>query len=300
MTTIKARKSSEDVLTKSHFLKQPGRSPGVGTKVSLSLLGFVLALIFIIPVVWLLLGSVKTNRELFAYPLIVVPDQLNWDNYSRAVNDVPFLEYTVRSLFLAGSHTFLSVLMSAFVGYGFARLRAPGRNFFFSLMLAMVMIPSIVSIIPQYILYSRIGLIDTYWPWILWGLAGSPFHIFLFRQFFASFPRDLEEAAEVDGANRLRVFWQIFLPNSLPVVAASSIFAFQWVWGDWFFQTLFLSESNATLAMKMAQTYVDARGNPLYTLTLAGVVLYMLPLIVVFFFAQRYIIEGIVTTGMKA
>ena len=276
------------------------RIQGLGQKISLSMVAVVLAVLFIIPVVWILLGSIKTNTELFTYPLIIIPNSPSWDNYIHAITEVPFLRYAGNSLFLAISHTFLSVIMSALVGYGFARLRAPGRSFLFSLMLAIVMIPSIVSIIPQYILYSQIGLIGTYWPWILWGLAGSPFHIFLFRQFFAAFPKEIEDAAEVDGANRLRIFVQIFLPNSIPVLAATAIFSFQWVWGDWFFQTLFLSESNATLAMKMAQTYVDPRGTPLYTLTLAGTVIYMLPLIIVFFIAQRYLIEGIVTTGMKS
>lgn len=277
-----------------------GQLKGLGQKISLTTIVIVLAVAFIIPVIWLLLGSVKTNTELFTHPIIIIPDTPSWDNYTRATTQVPYLRYAANSLFLAVIHTFFSVIMSAFVGYGFARLQAPGRRFLFSLMLATVMIPSIVSIIPQYILYSQIGLIGTYWPWILWGLAGSPFHIFLFRQFFAVFPKELEDAAEVDGANRFRIFVQIFLPNSIPVLAATALFSFQWVWGDWFFQTLFLNESNATLAMKMARAYVDARGTPLYTLTLAGTVIYMMPLIIVFFVAQRYLVEGIITTGLKS
>jgi len=212
---------------------------------------------------------------------------------------VPFFVYAGRSRLLASLYTILVVISSAFAGFGFARHRAPGRNALFILVVAMVMVPQIVIIIPQFMLYSRLGLVGTYWPWVLWGIAGSPFHIFLFRQFFAGFPKELEDAAEIDGCSRLRVFGQIFLPNAGPVLAASAIFAFQWVWGDFFLQTIFLTESHATLAMKLASAYADPHGNPLYTQTLAAVVIYVLPLIVVFFVAQKSIVRGVVTTGLK-
>jgi multiple sugar transport system permease protein len=254
---------------------------------------------FMIPVVWLVLGSLKLNAEFRAYPITILPRTPIWGNYYDALTLVPFFVYAGRSLLLASLYTILVVISSAFAGFGFARHRAPGRNALFILVVAMVMVPQIVTIIPQFMLYSRLGLVGTYWPWVLWGIAGSPFHIFLFRQFFASFPKELEDAAEIDGCNRLRVFGQIFLPNAGPVLAASAIFAFQWVWGDFFLQSIFLSQSHATLAMKLASAYVDPRGNPLYTQTLAAVVVYVLPLIVVFFVAQKNIVRGVVTTGLK-
>jgi len=148
-------------------------------------------------------------------------------------------------------------------------------------------------------LFARLGLTNTYWPWILWGLSGSPFAIFLFRQFFSSFPRELDDAAEVDGAGPLRIFLQIYLPNAGPALAASAIFMFLWVWGDWLYPGLLLHQDNTTLAVRMANAYVDPRGNPLQTVTMAGVVLYVMPLILFFAFAQRYIVRGIVTTGIK-
>jgi multiple sugar transport system permease protein len=254
---------------------------------------------FMIPVVWLVLGSLKLNAEFRAYPITILPHAPIWGNYYDALTLVPFFVYAGRSLLLASLYTILVVISSAFAGFGFARHRAPGRNALFILVVAMVMVPQIVTIIPQFMLYSRLGLVGTYWPWVLWGIAGSPFHIFLFRQFFAGFPKELEDAAEIDGCGRLRVFGQIFLPNAGPVLAASAIFAFQWVWGDFFLQSIFLSESHATLAMKLASAYVDPRGNPLYTQTLAAVVIYVLPLIVVFFLAQKNIVRGVVTTGLK-
>jgi multiple sugar transport system permease protein len=259
----------------------------------------LVAAAFMLPIVWLILGSLKLNAEFRAYPIAILPRTPIWGNYYDALTLVPFFVYAGRSLWLASLYTILVVISSAFAGFGFARHRAPGRGLLFILVVAMVMVPQIVTIIPQFMLYSRLGLVGTYWPWVLWGVSGSPFHIFLFRQFFAGFPKELEDAAELDGCGRLRVFCQIFLPNAGPVLAASAIFAFQWVWGDFFLQSIFLGESHATLAMKLASSYVDPHGNPLYTQTLAAVVIYALPLIVVFFLAQKQIMRGVVTTGLK-
>jgi ABC-type glycerol-3-phosphate transport system permease component len=153
---------------------------------------------------------------------------------------------------------------------------------------------------PITVLFAELGLLNSYWPWVLWGAHGSAFHIFLFRQFFAAIPRDLEDAAEVDGCGKFRIFWQIFLPNSLPAVCASAIFAFTWVWGDWLLPKLFLTDQITTLAVKLATAYVDpVQGMAIVTVTVAGVALYVLPMIVVFFLAQRYIIQGVVTSGLK-
>jgi multiple sugar transport system permease protein len=259
----------------------------------------VAATAFALPIVWLLLGSLKLNTEFGAYPVRILPRTPIWSNYYEAVTITPFFLYAGRSFLLASTYTVLVVTSSALAGFGFARHRAPGRNALFILVVAMIMVPGIVTIIPQFILYSRLRLVGTYWPWVLWGLSGSPFHIFLFRQFFAGFPRELEDAAEVDGAGRFRIYWQIFMPNAGPVIAAAAIFAFQWVWGDFFLQSIFLNEPQATLAMKLVSAYRDPRGNPLYTQTMAAVVLFVMPLVVLFFVAQKSIIRGIVTSGLK-
>jgi ABC-type glycerol-3-phosphate transport system permease component len=257
------------------------------------------AILFTIPVFWLVISSLKLNTEFGAYPIQILPRTPIIRNYYDALTTIPFFLYMGRSFALASVYTLLTVISSALAGFGFARHRAPGRDKLFILVVAMTMAPMIVTIIPQFILYSRLGLVGTYWPWVLWGISGSPFHIFLFRQFFAGFPKELEDAAEIDGCNRLRIFRQIFLPNAGAVIAASSIFAFQWVWGDFFLPAIFLNDGQATLAMKLATAYVDPKGYPLYTQTMAAVVIFVLPLIAVFFTAQRYIIRGVVTTGVK-
>jgi ABC-type glycerol-3-phosphate transport system permease component len=255
--------------------------------------------IFSLPVFWLVVTSLKKQSEYNASPLVLFPATPQWINYQLAVVMADFPKYATNSLVLSAAYTVLVVLTSALVGFGFARHRGPGRDRLFVLVIGTMMVPSLVLFVPQFVMFARLELTNSYWPWILWGLGASPYHIFLFRQFFAGFPRELEDAAEVDGCGPLRVFLQIFLPNAGPVLAASAIFAFLWVWGDYLYPILLLSDQNTTLAVKLAKAYVDPRGNPLQTVTMAGIVLYVLPLIAVFFAAQRFIVRGVVTTGLK-
>jgi multiple sugar transport system permease protein len=169
----------------------------------------------------------------------------------------------------------------------------------FAVVVGLIMVPTSIYIIPQFILFSQLRLTNSYWPWILWGLGASPFHIFLFRQFFLGFPKDLEDAAEVDGANILRIFLQIILPNAKAVLATSFILNFLFVWGDWFLPLIYLTDKNTTLAVKLISSYVNPQGYPIVTPTLAASVLYTIPPIMMFFFVQRYIMQGVVTSGLK-
>jgi len=183
--------------------------------------------------------------------------------------------------------------------FAFARIRVPGRDALFAVVLAMLIVPGLVTTIPQFIVFSRVKLTNTYWPWILWGLAAAPFHIFLFRQFFTTIPEQLEEAAEVDGCTPYRIFWQIFLPNAKPVIATSFIFNFSGVWGDWFAPLIYLDNEHTTLAVKLTQGYANPAGLPMTMPTLSAAVIYTIPLIVLFFLGQKYIMQGVVTSGIK-
>jgi ABC-type glycerol-3-phosphate transport system permease component len=166
-------------------------------------------------------------------------------------------------------------------------------------MLSTMMIPSIVTAIPTYVLFARLGLVGTYWPWVLWGLASSPYLVFLFRQFFSAIPPELEEAAILDGCGYGAIFWRIFLPLSIPVMVTAFLLSFTSVWGDYVMPTLFLSQNNTTLAVAISASYSDAHGNALTNVQAAGTLLYIIPEIVIFFFAQRYFVRGIVTSGLK-
>jgi multiple sugar transport system permease protein len=265
----------------------------------------VLVIVFLLPFIFLIVNSLKTPPEVGAYPFRFLPKVLIWQNYvdafTKLSSTVPYIAFVSRSLTLAIIFTIPMLISSSFIGYGFARLNAPGRNFLFILLLAMMMVPGLVTIIPQFVLYFRLGIYGTYWPWFLWGLVGNSFNIFLFRQFFANFPKELEDAAEIDGCNPLQTFFLIFLPNAGPVIATVAIFSFQWIWGDYFTQSLLLksSDTSATLAMRVFNAYTDIRGNPILPLNYAGIILYIIPIIIVFFIAQKQIVRGIVTTGLK-
>jgi ABC-type glycerol-3-phosphate transport system permease component len=257
------------------------------------------AIVLMLPVAWLLISSFKTDSELLSYPIQIFPSNWSLDNYEEALTIVDFGRFTVNSAILATMSATLTVAISSLVGFGFARLHGPGRGGLFSIVVALLMVPNIVYVIPQFMIFSRLSLVGTWWPWVLWGLAGSPFHIFLFRQFFMNFPKDLEDAAEVDGCGIFRIYWQIFLPNARPVMAVSFILTFAWQWGDWFTPLIYLTDENTTLAVKLARSYADPMGNPLITTAFAASILYTLPLIVMFFVGQKQILQGVVTTGLK-
>jgi len=251
------------------------------------------------PVVWLVITSLKIPIEYLSYPIQFLPKVPQWDNYVQVFTLMPFWRYAWQTFRLAMSFSILCVITSSMAGFAFARIPVPGRNRLFSIIVALIIIPAIVTVIPQFIVFAKLRLTNTYWPWILWGLTASPFHIFLFRQFFAGVPKELEDAAEVDGCSLLRTYWQVFLPNAKPVLATSFIFNFSWVWGDYFAPIIYLNDAKTTLAVKLSIAYVDPQNNPLVTVTLAACAVYMLPLVIAFFVGQKHIIQGALTSGLK-
>jgi multiple sugar transport system permease protein len=268
--------------------------------VSYSILILVTCLISL-PVVWLLVTSLKREVEYMAYPIKFLPEVPQWDNYVSVftMGGFSYARVARNTAFLSLTYAILAVITSSMAGFAFSRFRVPGRDRLFMIVIALLIVPSIVTIIPQFIVFARLHLTNTYWPWILWGLTASPFHIFLFRQFFASFPKELEDAAEVDGCGPFRTFWQIFLPNAKPALATSFIFNFGGVWGDYFNPLIFLSEAQTTLAVKLSTAYADPVGNRLTTITLAASVVYVVPLVILFFLGQKHILKGAVLSGLK-
>jgi multiple sugar transport system permease protein len=252
-----------------------------------------------IPVVYLISTSLKSESEYISEQLQFLPKSPQWRNYYLALTMIDFGRYALNSFLLATSFATLTVITSSMAGYGFARIPAVGRSRLFSIVVALILIPASIFIIPQFVLFSNLRVTNSYWPWVLWGVSASPFFIFLFRQFFLSFPVELEEAAEVDGARVVRIFVQIVLPNSYPALATSFILAFLSVWGDWLMPLLYLADKNTTLAVKLITAYVNPQGFPIVTPTLAASVLYILPPVVMFFFVQKYIMQGVVTSGLK-
>ncbi len=256
--------------------------------------------IVLMPVLWLVLASLRLEENWQKYPIVIFPRVPQFINYITAIDaQYKFFQLAGNTLKIALPSTVLTVCSSAMSGYAFARLKAPGKNILFILVLSMLMVPRMVTQIPNFMLFSKLGLTDTYWPWYLWGLSGASWNIFLFRQFFSTIAKDLEDAATVDGCGWFRTFWQIFLPLSGPVIATVAIFHFQWVWGDWFTPQIFLSAEKTTLGVAVGRYYVTPRGLAINTLQTAATVLYLMPMLIIFLFMQKYIVQGITTTGLK-
>jgi multiple sugar transport system permease protein len=270
------------------------------TSASISYLIMILVAIAVLsPFAGLLLTSIKQDSEYIVWPIILFPKIPQWMNYVDAFRLIPLSKVALRTAGLGIMVSILVTATSSLFGFAFARFRVKGSRFLFFLVVSLMIIPVIVILIPQFVIYSYLKLTNTYWPWIFNALAGNSFFIFLFRQFFLSFPKELEDAAEVDGAGPFRIYWQIFLPNAKPVIAAVMVFAFQGVWSDYLMPLILLNDDMTLLSVKLATGYVNPQGLPLTTISMAANTMYILPLLVLFFLAQKHIIRGVVTSGLK-
>ncbi len=270
----------------------------VGRVLAFAVLAFV-AFLFVAPFLWMLSTSLKPVQEIFEYNWI--PSEIVWRNYTDALTSAPFDTYFKNSLIITVLGTFGAVLSSSLVAYAFARLRWPGRDLWFLLVLATMMLPGVVTLIPQYILFAKLGWVNTFRPLVVpaW-LASDAFYVFLLRQFFRTIPMELSEAAKIDGASELRIWWQIVMPLSRPALVAVTIFAFNGAWGDYLRPLIYLhSESNYTLQLGLTTFQQAAGGLPRWDWMMAASLVVMLPVIIVFFIGQKYFIEGITMTGIK-
>ena len=268
-------------------------------RAALYMLLVALVVLFLSPFGWLLITALKAPSELRALPIHWWPHQPSLSNFQQALSFWPYLGYARNSLMVSALYALLATLASAWAGFGFARLEAPGKRMIFGVLLSTMMLPQIITLVPTYLLFGKIGLLNTYMPWVLWGLCGAPYLIFLFRQFFANMPKELEEAAIVDGCGQIRIFWRIFLPQSWPVIATSLILSFSWTWGDWIAPALLLDDDRTTLAVRLAKGYANAHGEPLNNLVAAGTVLYIVPVLALFLILQRGFVTGVATSGLK-
>jgi multiple sugar transport system permease protein len=250
------------------------------------------------PIFWLVTTSLKIKAQVFKFPPVWIPNPVHWQNYPDALTAVPFDRYAVNTLIITTANIVGVMLSSSLVAYAFARLRFPGRDILFILILSELMLPQTVTLIPRYIEFKELGWIDTWWPLIVPNYFGNAFFIFLLRQFFRTIPRDLSDAAKVDGASELRIFWQIVLPLSRPALAVVAIFTFLYNWNDYLEPLIYISsEEKYTMALGLA-TFRDLLSTE-WGLLMAGSTVMILPVVILFFFAQRYFIRGVVLTGLK-
>jgi multiple sugar transport system permease protein len=255
--------------------------------------------IFFLPLVSMIVTSLKTMEELFKIPPVVFPHVAQWGNYVTAWTLVRFGHFLVNSLIISFFYTLPCILGSCFAGYAFSRFHVREKNGIFMVVLSTLMIPQMVTIIPLYIIVSKIGLADKQWLWLLFGIQGTPFLIFLFRQYFSTIPVSFEESARLDGAGRFRIFFAIMFPLVQTAVIVAGIFAFQWSWADYLQPVLFLKGEKVTLAVKLAIGYTDQKENVLHNIGMAGLLYYTLPIIIIFFSLQRRFIAGLLSGGLK-
>ena len=258
----------------------------------------VMAAIIALPFLWGISTAFKDQAGVYATPPTWIPSPAITDNFVQAWTTLPFGTFFLNSFKVAGLITIGQLITCTLAAYAFARLRFPGRDLLFGIYLSSLMVPSQVTIIPLYILMKNLGLIDNHASLILPALA-SAFGIFFLRQFFLTIPRELEEAAIVDGAGLFRVLLVIILPLSKPALASLAIFTFNYFWNDFFTPLIFL-DSPSNLTLPVGLSYLQGQyGGTSPAVMLAGVCMAVVPILVVFLAGQRYIVEGITLTGLK-
>ncbi len=280
----------------------PSRYVYLGRKISQRGLVYLLllagAILFLIPFVWMLSTSLKEGPQVYRWPPVWIPDPVRFDNYMKAWNLLPFVQFywnTVRISFLSIIGTVLSCTLAA---YGFARLRFRGRDTLFVLLLATLMLPNQVTMIPQYIWFAKLGWVNTYLPLIVPSFFGNPFSIFLLRQFFMTLPHELDDAAKIDGCSFFGIYAKIILPLSKAAVGVVAIFSFTYHWNDFLYPLIYLQsieQFTISLGLRMFQTntFVDMQS------LMAMSVVALIPQLVIFFIAQRHLVQGVVLSGIK-
>lgn len=261
----------------------------------------LVSLVFCFPVLYLIFTGFKTPQETVAFPPTLIPKKWTLSAYEEGLSSGIFSKYLLNSIFVSGMVVIGTVSSAALVGFGFARLRSRMKNFMFMLVLATMMIPSSVTLIPVYSIYSKIGWIDTYLPLIVPAFTGGgAFSIFLIKQFFEAIPNELVESSKIDGAGWFTIFWKMFLPNSKPVLLVVIIFAFVNSWNDFFAPLIFLiNPEKFTVAIGL-NTFRNSYGAAMDIAPLmAMATLSVLPILLLFVFAQKYFVQGITTTGLK-
>ena len=259
-----------------------------------------IVILFLIPLFWLVLSSLKTQTEMVTFPPKFLPQKPQFQNYLLAVTKIDYLRYLLNTIELSLVYTIPGIITAAIFGYAFARFHAPGKKFLFNIVIVLIMIPPVAVMIPEYAFFARLHLINTYYIWFLWGIGANPLYIYLFKQFFSFFPKELEDAALLDGCSRLGILFRIFLPLSKPILVTVFLLSFLFVYGDFMGPVIFLSGENTTLAVAMANGYVIRNGILLVPVLLAGIVIYLIPIILIFTFGQKYYIQGLLSSsGIK-
>jgi multiple sugar transport system permease protein len=258
-----------------------------------------ISVIMLIPLVWMISTALKSLDQVGIFPPEWIPNPVLWDNFGQALTFLPFALYFRNTGIITGFSILGTLISCSLVAYGFARLRARGREALFLLVLSTLMLPNQVTMIPQYVLFAKLHWIDTFLPLIVPNFLGNAFFIFLLRQFMMTIPLEMDEAARIDGAGYVRIFVRIILPLIKPALATVAIFTFVYNWNDFLYPLIYLnSEQNLTLSLALSK-FTGMYGSTAWNLLMAASLVVVMPCLLLFFFAQRYFIQGIVVSGLK-
>jgi multiple sugar transport system permease protein len=259
----------------------------------------VVALVFLLPFAWMVLSSLKTTGELVQTPPTILPAVPRWANYADVFAKVPFARYYLNSTIMTTGRVVGQLLLCSLAAFAFARLRFPGRNVLFIALLLALMVPAAATLIPNFIILRQLHWIDTFQGLIIPTLY-SAFGTFLLRQYFMTIPQDYQDAAVIDGANPLQVYWHVFLPLARPALAAFGLIVALWSWND-FLWPLVVSNSSDTEVLSVGiALFNNQLSNTTLALMMAAATMSVVPMLVIFFIAQRHIIEGIAIGGVKS
>lgn len=257
------------------------------------------SILFLIPFIWMLSTSFKTLEDVWVLPPQWIPKPFIWKNYFKALTVLPFFKYTINTVIITVSCIAGTLLSASLVAYGFARMRFPGKGPLFFILIATMMIPAQVTLIPTFILFKYLGWIDTFLPLIVPSFfGGSAFAVFMLRQFFLTIPVELDEAAILDGCTPFEIYWRIILPLSKPALGSLAIFIFMGTWNDFLGPLIYInSMDKRTIALGLQAFMGQYAGE--WNLMMAAAVIFLLPCLIIFFVAQKWFVQGIVVSGVK-
>ncbi|MCX7047320.1 MAG: carbohydrate ABC transporter permease [Candidatus Sumerlaeota bacterium] len=272
---------------------------GVIGKIALYAVLLFFSFMYLFPFAWMLTTSIKDITQAMRMPPEWIPNPFKWNNYLAVGKYIPFWLYARNTAFICVMNVMGTTLSCALIAYGFSRIEWPGRDKVFALTLATMMIPFPVLMVPQYVIFLKLGWVGTYMPLWVPSFFGSAWNIFLLRQFFMTLPKELSEAAEIDGCSHWRIFWQIIVPLSKPALLVVALFCFMYHWRDFMGPLIYLTnQSQFTLALGL-QSFQTRQGGTEMNLLMAASTMMITPILVLFFFTQRAFIQGISMTGIK-
>jgi ABC-type glycerol-3-phosphate transport system permease component len=279
-------------------LRTKRAAAAIAGKAAVYVMLILCSILFLFPLYWMVTTGMKARSQVFTIPLVWIPTEIHWENFIQPFYDFPFARFYYNSFVIVVLSVAGAVVSSLLVGYGFARYKVRGSGILFVVMLSTMMLPTSVTLIPVFVIFSKIGLSNTIVPLVLPYMMGIAFHIFLIRQFFMGIPKDMEESAFIDGANLFQILVRIMIPMVKPALATITIFTFIWTWNDFMGPLLYLGEERKFTVM-LALNFFKTQHNVQWNMMMAAATLATIPCLSVFVIFQKYFVEGIALSGLK-